>query len=295
MSSLPLVSLALPTYNRPALLAQALDCALAQTYPALEIMVSDNASTNPEVGEVLDRFQQAHPHIRIWRHAKNRGVLWNLFFLLEQASGEYFLWLADDDSISPRYVEALARRLQSDPGSACAFSRYKHIARDGTTTERRAGFEQPGRWSRVASYLLRPDDGFYYGVHRTALIRSSPYRAWWWPNRGIATNWAYPYLFDVVLTGKVSIVDDHDVEWINDERAAKNYSTPGSLFGIFQHAALRFNVHAEFVRRAYSRCGLSMSAWVTLLGLVALTRDYAVFAASLFKQIVSRLVRSGRR
>jgi glycosyltransferase involved in cell wall biosynthesis len=293
-AQLPLVSLGIPTYNRPQLLDQALQCALAQTYPALEIMVSDNASAGPEVAEILEKYR-GDPRVVVWRHAENRGMMWNLHFLLEQARGEYYLWLADDDSISPNYVEALVQRLMADADTACAFSRYRHIAQDGTVSHRRRGFEGSSAWSRAVRYLMQPDDGFFYGVHRTRLLRSSPYRKWWWPNREIATNWAYPFLFDVVLTGKVSIVDDAAVEWVNDERAAKNYSVPGSLYGVFQYAALRLNVHAEYVRRAFVRRGPFLSIWVAALGFIALTRDYVTFAWGQFKHIVQRLVRMVKR
>jgi glycosyltransferase involved in cell wall biosynthesis len=290
-TSLPLVSLAIPTYNRPELLERALQCAIAQHYPALEILVSDNASPGDATADLLERYRLRDSRIRVWRHARNGGVLWNLLFLLEQARGEYFMWLADDDSITANYVDALARRLRADPDTACAFSRYRHIAPDGTNTVRRRGFESASPWARAMRYLMQPDDGFYYGVHRTAVLRGIPYRGWWPPNRGIATNWAYPYLFEVILTGKVSIVDDASVEWINDERAAKNYSVAGSLYGIFQFVMLRLNVHVEYVRRAFARRGLAMATWMVLLGAVALSRDYFLFGAQQVVQISSRIFR----
>lgn len=288
---LPLVSLAIPTYNRPKLLEGALQCALAQTYPALEILVSDNASVGTEVSEILEKCRRSDSRVVTWRQPENRGVLWNLRFLLEQANGEYFLWLADDDSLSPGYVEALVGRLNADADCACAFSRYRHIAPNGKVTLRYRGFEAGSVWWRAAQYLMKPDDGFFYAVHRTQLLRSSPYRNWWWPNRTVVTNWAYPFLFDVVLTGKVSVVDDENIEWVNDERAAKNYSVSPSLFGVFQYGVLRINVYFEYVRRALSRHGPLVSVWVLLLGLVALTRDYAVLVWSQLRGIVLRLWR----
>ena len=55
--STPLVTVGIPTYNRPEGLERTLACITQQTYPNLEIIISDNCSPGPEVGEVIKRCE----------------------------------------------------------------------------------------------------------------------------------------------------------------------------------------------------------------------------------------------
>jgi glycosyltransferase involved in cell wall biosynthesis len=110
MSSLPLVTIGIPTYNRAATyLREAVECALAQTYPNIEIVVSDNASPD-NTEEVVHSY--ADPRVRYFRQATGLIPNDNFNFCLEQARGEYFLFLPDDDKIDPEFVEDCLRAVQ---------------------------------------------------------------------------------------------------------------------------------------------------------------------------------------
>jgi glycosyltransferase involved in cell wall biosynthesis len=102
-SSQPLVTIGIPTYNRAAsYLPEALESALAQTYPNFEIVVSDNAS--PDNTETLVRGY-ADPRIRYFRQSHGLIPNDNFNFCLQQARGTYFLMLHDDDLIDRDFVE----------------------------------------------------------------------------------------------------------------------------------------------------------------------------------------------
>lgn len=102
-SSTPLVTIAIPTYNRAATtLPQALGCAINQTYPNIEIIVSDNCSTD-HTGEVVKNFGDCR--VRYLRHERNIGANNNFNFCVQQARGAYILMLFDDDLIDPDMVE----------------------------------------------------------------------------------------------------------------------------------------------------------------------------------------------
>jgi glycosyltransferase involved in cell wall biosynthesis len=102
MSDLPLVTIGISTYNRAgSYLPQALASALEQTYPNLEVVVSDNCSTD-ETAEVLGNLSDAR--LRCFRQERNIGANANFNFCLEQARGRYFLLLHDDDLIDPDFV-----------------------------------------------------------------------------------------------------------------------------------------------------------------------------------------------
>jgi glycosyltransferase involved in cell wall biosynthesis len=103
-SSSPLVTIAIPTYNRAdSYLPHALKSALNQTYPNLEIIVSDNCSTD---GTKAFVSAIADPRLRYFRHHSNIGSTANFNFCLGQAKGKYLLMLHDDDLIDSDFVES---------------------------------------------------------------------------------------------------------------------------------------------------------------------------------------------
>lgn len=102
--SQPLVSVGIPTYNRPRSLRHTLACLTRQTYRNLEIIVSDNASPDGEVGAVVREFMAVDSRIRYHRQPENLGIVPNYQFVLAQASGEFFMWAADDDEWDPSFV-----------------------------------------------------------------------------------------------------------------------------------------------------------------------------------------------
>ena len=88
------VTIAIPTFNRSKLLARAISSALAQNYFDIEIIVSDNCSTD-NTREYLSRLCDLK--LKILLQENNVGMAKNWDACLEMATGEYFLLLSDDD------------------------------------------------------------------------------------------------------------------------------------------------------------------------------------------------------
>ena len=95
--SMPLVTIGLPTYNRPAGLRKALEWILKQTYPNLEIIISDNCSTDQNVQIVTAEFLAKDSRIRVFRQKENIGLENNFNFVYAQSTAPYFIWMSDDD------------------------------------------------------------------------------------------------------------------------------------------------------------------------------------------------------
>lgn len=98
----PLVTLAIPTFNRAVLLRGCIQAALAQSYDNIEVLVSDNASSD-DTENVLEEFSDRR--LRVVRQKTNIGLLPNWNACLAAARGEYIVFVSDDDRISPRFVE----------------------------------------------------------------------------------------------------------------------------------------------------------------------------------------------
>jgi glycosyltransferase involved in cell wall biosynthesis len=107
----PLVSVVVPTFNRTRFLADALASALQQTYPAIEILVADDASTEDVQGAVVSRFSD--PRIKYERNPRNLGMGLNCWTALARASGKYVATLHDDDMWEPDFPRVAGARRSS--------------------------------------------------------------------------------------------------------------------------------------------------------------------------------------
>ena len=164
----PLVSVGIPTYNRSEGLRRTLECITGQTYQNLEIIVSDNCSPMSETEAVVKEFIAKDCRIQYYRQEENRGPGFNFGFVLEKATGEYFLWAADDDIHEREFIRILVDPLEKNPdilGSMCS---TKRIDEDGE-------FIDIVRYSDVSNPLSAPYHleltFFFHGVFRTMGLR----------------------------------------------------------------------------------------------------------------------------
>jgi glycosyltransferase involved in cell wall biosynthesis len=99
----PLITIGIPTYNRAdGYLKEAIESALNQTYPSLEIIISDNCSSD-DTGLIVKSFNDCR--IRYYRQHENIGANNNFNFCLNKAKGVFFLLLHDDDLIDEDFIE----------------------------------------------------------------------------------------------------------------------------------------------------------------------------------------------
>ena len=109
----PLVTIAIPTFNRASWLKDCVLSALSQTYQRFEVVVSDNASTD-ETQEVLRQFTDRR--LRVVRQKVNIGLLPNWNACIAAARGEYIVFVPDDDRIPywmiARFVELAKSELK---------------------------------------------------------------------------------------------------------------------------------------------------------------------------------------
>jgi glycosyltransferase involved in cell wall biosynthesis len=108
----PLVTIAIPTFNRAPWLKECVLSALAQSYPRFEVLVSDNASTD-ETEEVLKEFDDRR--LRVVRQESNIGLLGNFNACLAEARGEYIVLVPDDDRIAPQMLERCIAPVRREP------------------------------------------------------------------------------------------------------------------------------------------------------------------------------------
>lgn len=101
-----LVSILIPTYNRPGYFEEALKSALQQTYRNIEIVVTDD-STSDDTERLVSAYQNKHDNIRYVRNRPGLGAARNFRKCMSLARGEYINYLMDDDLFHPEKIEKM--------------------------------------------------------------------------------------------------------------------------------------------------------------------------------------------
>jgi glycosyltransferase involved in cell wall biosynthesis len=122
MAAGPLVSVCVPAYEHGAFIGQAIESALAQSFADIEVVVSDNRSTD-NTRDVVERLQQRDSRLRYEPAPEHLPMQANFNRCLALARGEYVKFLSADDLLEVGCVERLLRLLQDRPNAklaACA-------------------------------------------------------------------------------------------------------------------------------------------------------------------------------
>ncbi|PKL65051.1 MAG: hypothetical protein CVV32_05760 [Methanomicrobiales archaeon HGW-Methanomicrobiales-3] len=118
----PLVSVGIPTYNRPEGLRRTIEGIRHQTHTNLEIIVSDNCTPGDEIQKIMTEYLKKDSRIQFYRQVENRGPLFNFEFVLAKATGEFFVWAADDDEWKEQYIEKCLDEFFTHPNLVLCYS-----------------------------------------------------------------------------------------------------------------------------------------------------------------------------
>lgn len=167
----PLVTIMIPTYGQAEILSRAIESALAQDYPRLEVIVADDASPDDTASTV--RRYASDARLRYLRRPTNLGRTANYRATLAgEARGAYVLNLDGDDWLSdPHYVTDAMGLVANEPGLALVFGRCRIFHADRETyseDERNRGL--PASCDGTDLFLRYPD-GDVSIPHMTALYR----------------------------------------------------------------------------------------------------------------------------
>lgn len=128
--SKPKVSIGMPVYNGERYVVQAIESILSQTFTDLELIISDNASTD-RTREICEGFAARDSRVTFFRQPSNLGPIRNYDAVFQAARGEYFKWAAADDVIEPTFIEKCAHVLDTNPACVLAYPKAKFIDQNG--------------------------------------------------------------------------------------------------------------------------------------------------------------------
>jgi glycosyltransferase involved in cell wall biosynthesis len=144
----PLVSVIIPAYNQGPMLARAIEGALAQTYPHVEVIVVNDGSPSAITRETAQAYEG---HI-IYVERENGGVAAARNTGLASATGELIAWLDQDDGWLPSKLQMQVAAIQAHPKVALVHTSYYHTDDAGKRT---GGVHLPEReWHALPDLLV---------------------------------------------------------------------------------------------------------------------------------------------
>jgi glycosyltransferase involved in cell wall biosynthesis len=133
----PLVSVGLPVYNAEESIEGVVRSVLGQDHDNLELLISDNASTDG-TQEVCRSLADADERIIYVRQAHNMGLLPNFVFTMARSRGVFFRWIGDDDWISADCVSQGVAAFGERPDAVLATSVLEYTSPEGKVSTNHA-------------------------------------------------------------------------------------------------------------------------------------------------------------
>ncbi len=108
------ISVAIATYNRAEMVKSAIAAALEQSRAPMEVVVSDDASTDHTV-KAVSELADADPRVKLLRQQRNTGGVGNWNRAMEATRGDFIAWCSDDDCYRAGHLEASVEYLEAHP------------------------------------------------------------------------------------------------------------------------------------------------------------------------------------
>ncbi|NOV97439.1 glycosyltransferase [Isoptericola halotolerans] len=173
----PVVTVGVPVWNGERYLAEALTALRDQDLADVQVVVSDNGSTDDTL-EIARSFAATDDRFTVLHSDTNRGVTWNFNRVLAAAQAPLFMWNAADDVVRPGHLAQCRAALDRHPEATIAFSRVVLIGADGERLGERddvdLDFLGVGPPERLHRFFVRQAYQVigYGGVIRTEVLRS---------------------------------------------------------------------------------------------------------------------------
>ena len=193
------MSIVVPVFNGEVYLRGALESALAQTFPAHEVLVFDNASTDSSVAVATDILGANS----VYTSDRNRGAVHNFNGAARAATGDLILWLGADDLLEPHHLEHCVAALRANPTSVACLPGIQFIDQDGRKLRKTSDvpLSRPQLDVRLRSFLRRPRWTEFYCLYRREALFSG---------NEISNEWGSDVLFTwwFLLRGPLAVISE---------------------------------------------------------------------------------------
>ena len=224
----PMVTVGIPTFNRPEGLERTLACITKQTYTNLEIIVSDNCSTDPNVLLVLQKFAGIDKRITYYIQDTNISLVPNFQFLLDKAIGKYFMWAADDDQWDLNFIERCVNTMETNSDVAISITTMDIFDKNNAFTPGKLNrsFLQSNLFSRCFNFIKSSMQNKFFlcGLYRTSMVKNVPFHNSW--------GGEHLFLYETITKGKFFLINGPPAFHYYEGGSSKTNSSIRKAFNI---------------------------------------------------------------
>lgn len=266
--SYPGITVGIPAYNARHTIARCIGSVLAQDYPDVTVLISDNNSSDT-TRSIIGGFCASDSRIRLTRQDRNRGPTRNFRAVSEASTTPFFMWLAADDWLSePDYLSRCISPLMVDPDIVMVCPRvHFYWGSRLWDVATQAEFMHDSAEARVSAYYRSVfDNSTFYGLVRADAARRVKLRRWfgadWW------------FVASLAATGKIAVQRDAILNRRYEPR--REYAADFAEWEELPRIAARFARESLAVGAAMDCLGLSQPfRRIPMLGRTRLAREAA--------------------
>lgn len=266
-----------------------------QDYQNLEIIVSDNASTD-QTASVVAEYAKQDRRVRYIGKERNVGMVANFNDSIRSASGTFRMWLADDDWLDRNYVSSAVSALIADPDSAMVAGRCKiHRADKSVDTAREINVTSNSPTRRIIRYYATvAENSIFYGLYKSEVVTAREMA-----DDKISEDWQF--LATVAFLGKITTLHATCIHREGDAGTSSNLRAYARQFGLPKileyepYLAAAFEAYNDIARENNAYSGYSTfqrrSLAVVIFSLIVVKKIIMRRTYRAFKAIFSPLRR----
>jgi len=177
----PKVSIGLPVHNGESYVEEAINSMLDQTYGDLELIITDNASTD-RTEEICRDYLNSDSRVLYFRSETNKGASWNFNRAFHLSRGKYFKWASYDDLCADTFLERCVEVLDREDSVVLAYAQIAFIDERSEPIDIRRPFMKNGSSHLKAKnphkrlrwlFLCPPFDNAFFGLIRVDALKKT--------------------------------------------------------------------------------------------------------------------------
>ena len=149
----PKISILTPSFNHEKFVGLFIESVLKQTLEDFELIIVDDCSSDNNVNEIL-KFKD--PRIKLIQHPYNQGINAGINTAFENANGEYLVFCASDDMLTPNALEVLCKALDENPSLKAIYPSLVKIDENGMKDNKKFGdYRNRARIEYIHEFFMR--------------------------------------------------------------------------------------------------------------------------------------------
>lgn len=177
MKEQALVTIGIPIYNEEKHLSATIESALNQSYKNLQIIISDNCSTDSSF-DIAKKYAESDDRIKLYRQKNNNGAIENFKYPLSNCKTKYFIWLGGHDILNADFISKAFELIENRKDAVLIYPLSRVINSNGERGELQGSDIDTEGLSKIDGFLKVANNLTYcvalHGLFRTDILKCLP-------------------------------------------------------------------------------------------------------------------------